>query len=76
MMGSNMIPASVFEDTVTDADMEWLLTQAADANMNMLRVWGGGRYQRDHFYDKADEMGAWYMLIQRVLSAFLLLVQE
>ena len=64
--GSNMIPASVFEDQVSDSDLKWLLEQAADANMNMLRVWGGGRYQRDAFYDMADAMG---LLIWQVLIA-------
>lgn len=37
--------------------MENLLQAAVDANMNLLRVWGGGVYQSDDFYDMADEMG-------------------
>ena len=52
-----MIPADVFEPRASNATLKWLLQRAAAANMNMLRVWGGGRYQTDAFYDMADEMG-------------------
>jgi beta-mannosidase len=55
--GANMIPLDSFHSRVTPADREYLLATAAQANMNMLRVWGGGTYQPDDFYDKADEMG-------------------
>ena len=55
--GANYIPQNSFHDKVTDADYKKLLTDVVDANMNMLRVWGGGIYENDIFYDLCDENG-------------------
>ncbi|XP_071287943.1 beta-mannosidase isoform X6 [Agelaius tricolor] len=55
--GSNWIPADSFQDRVTSDTLRLLLKSAADANMNALRVWGGGVYEQDEFYDICDEMG-------------------
>jgi len=42
MKGSNWIPADVFPERVSDIYLEHLLRSAAEAHMNVLRVWGGG----------------------------------
>ncbi len=55
--GGNWIPADAFATRVTDERYADLLTSCADANMNMLRVWGGGIYEQDVFYDLCDELG-------------------
>ncbi len=55
--GANWIPAHVFPAELEAADYRRLLDAAAWANMNMLRVWGGGYYERDEFYDLCDELG-------------------
>jgi beta-mannosidase len=55
--GANLIPFDSFPARVTNATMRTLLDDARDANMNMLRVWGGGTYLDDAFYDMADERG-------------------
>jgi beta-mannosidase len=55
--GANYIPLSIFQDNVTDEDYKEMLQNAADANMNMLRVWGGGIYENEQFYDLCDELG-------------------
>ncbi|WP_171628278.1 glycoside hydrolase family 2 protein [Paenibacillus plantarum] len=55
--GGNWIPADAIYARVTDATYEALLSEAKEANFNMLRVWGGGIYERDIFYDKCDEYG-------------------
>ena len=55
--GSNWIPPDAFQERVSDERLERLLLSAKLANMNMLRVWGGGRYERDSFYDLADRLG-------------------
>lgn len=55
--GANLIPFDSFPARVTTARMEAILGSARDANMNMLRMWGGGTYQDDAFYAAADRMG-------------------
>lgn len=55
--GANWIPADTFVTRVTEADYRRLLQAACDVNMNMLRVWGGGIYEPDVFYDLCDELG-------------------
>ncbi|KAJ7988817.1 hypothetical protein DPEC_G00313130 [Dallia pectoralis] len=57
LKGSNWIPAHVLQDLVSPAVIRNLLQSAIDANMNALRVWGGGVYEQDLFYDLCDEMG-------------------
>ncbi|NXU08143.1 MANBA mannosidase, partial [Pardalotus punctatus] len=57
LKGSNWIPADSFQDRVTYDTLRLLLKSAADANMNALRVWGGGVYEQDEFYDVCDEIG-------------------
>ena len=44
--GANYIPQHSFQNRVTDSSYHRLLDDVVDANMNMLRVWGGGIYQR------------------------------
>jgi beta-mannosidase len=55
--GANWIPADTFAARVTDDDYRRLVGDAVKANMNMLRVWGGGIYEQDIFYDLCDELG-------------------
>jgi beta-mannosidase len=55
--GANWIPAHSFVSSVHRADYDNLLTSAAQAHMNMLRVWGGGIYEMEDFYDLCDEKG-------------------
>jgi beta-mannosidase len=55
--GANWIPAHSFVAGLTRADYARDLTSAAAAHMNMLRVWGGGIYESDAFYDLCDELG-------------------
>ena len=57
MKGANWIPADALAGAITPEACRDLLQSAVDANMNMIRVWGGGRYEPDWFYDLCDEMG-------------------
>lgn len=57
MKGANYIPQHSMQDKVTDAHYKKLLNDVVDANMNMLRVWGGGIYENDIFYELCDEKG-------------------
>jgi beta-mannosidase len=55
--GANWVPADAFITRMTRERYAQLLRSAAEANMNMLRVWGGGVYEDDVFYDLCDELG-------------------
>jgi beta-mannosidase len=55
--GANWIPADSFPSRISDAHLTHLIRSAADANMNMLRVWGGGFYEEDRFYELCDRYG-------------------
>jgi len=55
--GANVIPPDSFLPRATDSVYQSIVKNAADANMNMLRVWGGGVYADDAFYDACDKNG-------------------
>ena len=57
MKGSNWVPADCFTGCVRREKYEKLIDQAVEANLNCLRVWGGGIYEKDVFYDICDERG-------------------
>ncbi|MFD6661838.1 glycoside hydrolase family 2 protein [Micromonospora chalcea] len=60
--GVNWIPDDAFPNRVTRDRLAQRFGQATGAHVNLLRVWGGGRYESDDFYDLADEMG---LLVQQ-----------
>jgi beta-mannosidase len=55
--GADVIPFDSFPNRVTTADYRRILESARDANMNMIRHWGGGYYETDEFYSICDELG-------------------
>jgi beta-mannosidase len=61
MKGANWIPTHSFVSEMNTesgkARYRHLLESCKDANMNMIRVWGGGIYENDYFYDLCDDLG-------------------
>jgi len=55
--GADVIPFDSFPTRVTTAEYRRILEAARDANMNMIRHWGGGYYESDEFYSICDELG-------------------
>jgi beta-mannosidase len=55
--GANWVPADSFLSRVTAERYRDWLQLVVDGNMSMLRVWGGGIYEEDVFYNLCDEMG-------------------
>jgi len=55
--GANWIPSDNILTWLKEEDYEKLIKMAYDANMNMLRIWGGGIYEREKFYELCDELG-------------------
>lgn len=58
MKGSNLIPSDILPEKLFEKEkIEYLMLSAKEAHMNSIRVWGGGVYESDYFYDLADEHG-------------------
>ena len=57
MKGANYIPDDSFMPRVSDSIYKARIKTAVDSNMNMLRIWGGGVYADDAFYDECDKNG-------------------
>jgi beta-mannosidase len=55
--GGNFVPADIIRSTIDRARYETLVDRALEANFNLLRVWGGGLYESEDFYDLCDERG-------------------
>ncbi len=55
--GADYVPTDIFPSRTTPEHYRTLIKSAADAHINMLRVWGGGIYESDLFYDLCDEYG-------------------
>jgi beta-mannosidase len=55
--GADVIPFDSFPNRVTAANYRRILQSARDANMNMIRHWGGGYYESEEFYSICDELG-------------------
>jgi beta-mannosidase len=57
MKGANIIPTDNFISRTKTSDFDFLVKKAKEANINMLRVWGGGLYFSDAFYNACDRAG-------------------
>jgi beta-mannosidase len=55
--GSNWIPADSFPTRIKDEYLEGLIRSATETHQNMLRVWGGGLFEEERFYDLCDRYG-------------------
>ena len=55
--GSNWVPLDCFTGAITKEKYENLILKAQKANYNMLRVWGGGIYEHEVFYETCDKLG-------------------
>jgi beta-mannosidase len=57
MKGANYVPQHSFQNKVTNGQYKKLLSDVVVSNMNMLRIWGGGVYENDIFYELCDAKG-------------------
>jgi len=58
MKGANMVPIDYYPNRMkSESELKWLLFSAQAANINVLRIWGGGMYLDDNFYELADQAG-------------------
>ena len=55
--GANWVPCEPFPSAETDEKITTLLSLAREAGLNMMRVWGGGIFEKQHFYAECDRLG-------------------
>jgi len=55
--GANWVPVTPFYDGPTDQRITRILELSADAGVNMIRIWGGGTFETEHFYDECSRLG-------------------
>lgn len=55
--GANWVPSEPFPSAETDEKITTLLSLAKEAGVNMLRIWGGGIFEKQHFYSECDRLG-------------------
>lgn len=65
--GANWVPCEPFVSEESDEKITKILTMAKNAGMNTIRVWGGGIFEKDHFYNECDRLGL--LVIQDFLMA-------
>ncbi|MBE6791064.1 MAG: hypothetical protein E7535_07755 [Ruminococcaceae bacterium] len=65
--GANWVPSEPFPSEESDEKITELLTLAKEAGLNMLRIWGGGIFEKQHFYNECDRLGI--LLTQDFLMA-------
>ncbi|MDO4757608.1 MAG: hypothetical protein Q4A54_14775, partial [Parabacteroides sp.] len=65
--GANWVPCEPFVSEESDEKITQILTLAKNAGMNTVRVWGGGIFEKDHFYNECDRLGIF--VIQDFLMA-------
>jgi len=66
MTGANMVPLDYYPKRMkSQEELEWLLLSSKAANIKALRIWGGGVYLDDNFYELADKEGVmiWHDLM-------------
>lgn len=52
------MPLDYYPDRMKNkTELEWLMTSAMESNINLIRIWGGGMYMDDDFYELADKYG-------------------
>lgn len=58
MKGSSVVPMDYYPSRIYEnQEIDWLIQSAIKSNLNTLRLWGGGNYMSDHFFDEADRLG-------------------
>ena len=65
--GANWVPCEPFPSSETDEKITEILEMALKEGINMIRVWGGGLFEKQHFYDECDRLGI--MVTQDFLMA-------